>query len=93
MDNEMSRKRSEYEDEIDLVELFSVLLSKAWLIVLTAVVFAVISGDYTRFFVTPLYRSTTSIYVLNRQNESTLTSSDLSASTYLTLDYAELIKS
>ena len=47
----------------------------------------------TMLFITPKYESTTKIYVLNRQDSSTLTSQDMSTSTQLTKDYAELIKS
>ncbi len=87
-----SQKQYNDEMEIDLLELFSVLWSKVWLIAIVVVLGAVIAGLYTKFMITPQYQSTTSIYVLNRQNESTVTSSDLSASTQLTNDYVELIK-
>lgn len=88
-----SRQKYEDEIEIDLGELIAVLWEKAWIIALTAVVFVGITGAVTKFLITPQYRSTTSIYVLARQNDSTLTTSDLSASTQLTQDYAQLIKS
>ena len=88
-----SRQKYEDEIEIDLGELIAVLWEKAWIIALTAVVLVGITGIVTKFLITPQYRSTTSIYVLARQNDSTLTTSDLSASTQLTQDYAQLIKS
>ena len=87
-----SQKQYNDEMEIDLLELFSVLWSKIWLILIVVVLGAVIAGVYTKFMITPQYQSSTSIYVLNRQNESTVTSSDLTASTQLTNDYVELIK-
>ena len=81
------------EIEIDLRELFFVLLDKILIIILVTLLFAGAAFAYTRFLVTPMYQSTTSIYVLNKQNEGTVTSSDLSASTQLTYDYSQLIKS
>lgn len=44
-------------------------------------------------FVTPLYESTTEIYVLSRASTETVTSSDLTASTALTSDYQQIITS
>lgn len=88
-----SRQKYDDEIEIDLGELIAVLWEKVWIIVLSAVVLVGITGAVTKFLITPQYRSTTSIYVLARQNDSTLTTSDLSASTQLTQDYAQLIKS
>ena len=79
--------------EIDLRELFFVLLDKRLIIALVTLLFATVAFAYTKFMVTPMYRSTTSIYVLNKQNEGSVTSSDLSASTQLTYDYSQLIKS
>lgn len=81
------------EIEIDLRELFFVLLEKLGIIILVTLLCATVAFAYTKFMVTPMYRSTTSIYVLNKRNEGTVTSSDLSASTQLTYDYSQLIKS
>lgn len=81
------------QDEIDLVELFKVLWSKAWTIILAALICGTAGGLFTHFMITPQYRSSTSIYVLARQNQGTLTYNDLTASSYLTQDYAQMIKS
>lgn len=89
----INKQKYEDEIEIDLGELITALWEKAWIIILTAVVLAGFAFLVTKFFITPKFKSTTSIYVLARQNESTLTTSDLSASTQLTQDYAQLIKS
>ena len=90
----MDRSQQRYNDEmeIDLLELFSVLWKRAVLIVVVVLLSMVAAGLYTKFMITPQYQSTTSIYVLARQNEGTVTSSDLTASTLLTNDYVELIK-
>lgn len=81
------------EIEIDLREIFFVLLDKRLVIILVTLLCATVAFAYTKFMITPMYKSTTSIYVLNKQNEGTVTSSDLSASTQLTYDYSQLIKS
>ena len=47
----------------------------------------------SRFVLTEQFESTTRIYVLNRQNDSTLTYSDVQLGTQLTKDFPELIKS
>ncbi|MBR3352217.1 MAG: hypothetical protein IKG35_08910 [Erysipelotrichaceae bacterium] len=81
------------EIEIDLREIFFLLLDKALIIILVTLLFATAAFAYTKFLVTPMYRSTTSIYVLNKQNDGAVTSSDLTASAQLTYDYSQLIKS
>ena len=45
------------------------------------------------FAVTPMYQSTTGIYVMSRQNSDTLSLSDTQLSSQLTRDYEELIQS
>ena len=48
-----SQKQYNDEMEIDLLELFSVLWSKIWLILIVVVLGAVIAGVYTKFMITP----------------------------------------
>lgn len=58
---------NENEDflEIDLKEIFYVLWSRAWIIVIAGIVAGIIAFGYTYFGVTPLYQSSTSLYVNN----------------------------
>lgn len=82
------------EVEIDLQELFFFLLRKLWILILVAIIGGGIAFAYTKFLVTPMYQSNTSIYILNKRDAgTTLTTSDLSVSTQLTKDYAKLITS
>ncbi len=81
------------EIEIDLGEIFHLLISHIGIIILSGIALGLVSILGTMLFITPQYESTTKIYVLNRQDSSTLTSQDMSTSTQLTKDYAELIKS
>ncbi len=80
--------------EIDLREIFGVLLHWLWLLLLAAVIAGMSAFLVSRFVITPTYESTTRIVILNKQNENNpLTYSDLQMGTQLTKDYAELIKS
>ena len=78
--------------EIDLMELVQVLWSKVLTILFVAATFAAVVFLVEFFFVTPQYTSSTKMLVLARQNEGTLSSSDMSTSTSLTQDYVELIQ-
>ena len=81
------------EIEIDLWELLDLLLHKLWIIIPTAMVTFVIGFCIAMFAVTPMYESTTGIYVMSRQNSDTLSLSDTQLSSQLTRDYEELIQS
>jgi len=81
------------EIEIDVLELFHVLLDKIWVIILAGAVAALAVVAATILFITPQYQSTTKMYVLSKQDSNTLTSQDMQISLSLTKDYAELIKS
>jgi capsular polysaccharide biosynthesis protein len=79
--------------EINLAEIFMVLIGKAWLIISSGIFFALLCLFLSRFVITPLYSSTTKIYILNKEEGATVTYSDVQISTQLTQDYAQLIKS
>ena len=81
------------EVEIDLGEVFHLLLSKLGVIVLSGIVFCLEAVMGTMLLITPKYESTTKIVVLSKQDSSTLTNQDIQTSTSLTKDYAELIQS
>ena len=81
------------EIEIDLREIFSLLISKIWIIILSGITVGLIAIVATMLFITPQYESTTKIYVLSKQDSNTLTNQDMQTSLSLTKDYEELIKS
>lgn len=87
----------EFDNEeltIDLAELFSVLWSKIYLIILVGLIAALAAFAGTKIFITPEYTSSTSMYMLTRsQSGGTITSSDLQTGTQLTQDYMEMVKS
>ena len=79
---------------IDLGELFSVLWNKIYIILLAGIVLAFAAFACTQLLITPMYTSTTSMYMLVRSNGGTgITSGDLQTGTQLTQDYMELTKS
>ena len=89
----MDNNRNNDEIEIDLVELFRRLWSRALLIALVAITTALVGFAISFFFITPQYESTTKIYILNKTDSATVTYSDVQLGTQLTKDYKELINS
>ena len=79
--------------EINLGELFSILLGRAFLIISAGLFFVLVGLFVSKFIVHPVFESTTKIYILNKEENQTVTYSDVQISTQLTSDYAELIKS
>lgn len=76
---------------VDLRDLWNVLLGKLWLIVISTLVFGAGGFLLSAFVITPKYESTTSIYIMSKQNSDTLTYSDAQLSSQLTKDYEKLI--
>lgn len=89
----MENQRVDDEIEIDLLEIFGVLLSKAWLILGIGFFTALVCFAVSKFVLIPYYDSTTKIYILNKTDNATVTYSDVQMGTQLTKDYAELINS
>lgn len=79
--------------EVNVGELIFILLKKWWIILLSGIVVASMFLAGTKLLVTPKYQSITKLFVLSQQDGKYLTSTDIQLSSYLTKDYAELIKS
>lgn len=80
------------EIEIDLMEVFYLLWSKIWIIIISGIITASAAGLISSFLITPIYTSTTKLYILSKS--TTLTSlADLQIGTQLTQDYMVLVKS
>ncbi len=59
------------EQEIDLLDIFNVLVQKiSWIIVAT-ILGAIISGISTKLFVTPIYKSSSQIYIFTKTTSIT----------------------
>ena len=78
-------------DYIDLTELFFKLIEHWKLLLSLALICGIGAGLYTHFLITPLYRATSTIYVLSRR-DSAINMSDLQIGTALTSDYIKVFK-
>ena len=92
MENQYTTTNND-EIEIDLKEIFGLLIRKLWIIILSGITAGLIFIVVTMLFITPQYESTTKMYVISKQDSNTLTSQDIQTSLSLTKDYAELIMS
>ncbi len=81
------------EIEIDLKELILALLKKWWIMGICAVLLAATGFCWARFFKEPTFESTTSVYVISRQNADTTTYSDMQLGTQLMKDLSVLAAS
>ena len=89
-------------EELDIVELLYALKNKVVYIVISVVAFAIVGLIYSQFFITPMYKSSTS-FVLSKSvntgaeidNSSTeaITTNDITLNSKLVSTYSEIIKS
>lgn len=82
--------------EIDLKELFKVILKRLWIVALCAVVLGASVYIYTVNFVTPQYQASVTIYVNNNSGNKDATyisSSDLAVALRLVDTYVNIIQS
>lgn len=89
----MQKTENEEVVEIDIQELLGMLLHWAWLIAVCGIVCGLTAFLTSRFLITPLYESSTSVYILNKNDGNTITYSDVQLGSTLTKDYARLITS
>lgn len=91
LDDPIDGNKQDDEVEIDLLEIFYVLKSKFLVLLTVGLLIGCLCGVFTKFAMTPVYISTSSILVLSK--ETTLTSlADIQLGTSLTSDYTVLIK-
>lgn len=81
------------EMEIDLVDLFFMLLSKLKWIVLIGILGGLIGAGITHHFLPNQYEATSKIYIVSTSSDSVINLSDLQLGTSLTSDYQELLMS
>ena len=92
MENTYNEQTENDEIEIDLLEIFYGLKSKALLILASSLLVGCITCAYTVFMVTPIFTSSASMLILT-QNKEQETASDLQRDDQLTKDYNVLITS
>lgn len=84
---------NEQEYEIDLKEIAIVILDRIWIVISVGIACALLAGIITKVFITPMYTSTTKLYVINKQNsENNITYTDLQTGNLLTNDYIIQVK-
>lgn len=80
------------EMEIDLLEVFHVLLHRWYLIILCAIALGAVALGFTKFFITPQYEASSMIYILSKTT-SISAALDLQLSKQLAVDFETLAKS
>lgn len=80
------------EIEIDIKELFFVLLGRIWIIILATALGLGIAAGYTLAFIEPVYSSTSMLYVMTKSTSIT-SLTDLQVGSSLTQDYQVFITS
>ncbi|WP_027422377.1 YveK family protein [Lachnobacterium bovis] len=86
-------QNEQIEDVIDIGEILYILWSHFLIVLTVVIIFATAAFFATQFFIEPQYTSETGVYVLTKQDQHTITTSDLTAGNQLTSDYAELVTS
>ena len=80
--------------EIDLLKLVLILWRKAWAIVLAMIVMGGIAFGVTYNFIEPTYQASVKVYVNNtNQNNTTISSADISTQRSLVQTYIVTLKS
>lgn len=86
------------EKEIDLIDIRELLYNiwqKKMLIVVLCILGIILSVVYTRFMVTPMYKSRTSLVLAGSSNkeDASITANDLTMNSKLVSTYGEIVKS
>lgn len=79
--------------EIDIRDLLHTLVRRIWIIIIAGIAGALATGLINIYLITPHYTSTSKIYVINRQDETKTTYTDLQSGSQITRDFMILITS
>jgi capsular polysaccharide biosynthesis protein len=79
-------------EEIDLLDLFSVYLSKMPWLLAAFLIGAILAGLFTHYLITPVYTATSKIYMVSASSGSAIDLTDLNIGTSLSSDYVELMQ-
>jgi capsular polysaccharide biosynthesis protein len=85
-------KSDKIRDEIDLMELFFKILKHWKLILISTILAGTIAYMYAKYCITPLYSSTSMLYVLSKSTSIT-SLADIQLGSDLTNDYLVVVKS
>ncbi|HHW21443.1 MAG TPA: hypothetical protein GXX26_00980 [Clostridiaceae bacterium] len=79
--------------ELNIRELFRLVLTKWWIILICAVIFGIGGYVYSQNFVVPVYEANTTLYVGKNADEKGVSEIDLDIGTIVVQDYREIAKS
>ena len=82
-----------FEDEIDLVELFKILMDNFWLILGLSVLGFLLAFGYTKLLVDPTYSSVSTVYIQPTVKDNQVVAADITTNQKLTTTYTEIAKS
>lgn len=85
-------KNTNEDVEIDLIDLFYLLRARLWIVILSAIIVAAAAGSISKFMLTPMYTSTSQMYILSKSTSIT-SLADIQLGSQLTQDYMVLVKS
>ena len=90
---ELKQRQVQNDDEIeiDLVEIFQLLIRNLWIIILCFAVGGALAFGYTKFLVTPMYSASSEIYILTKTTSVT-SLADIQMGAQLTADFEALAK-
>lgn len=91
-----SQRKDKNEIEINLGDVFQILISKWYLILIAGLIAALATGLVTRFFIKKKYKAYTSMYVYtnaNNEQTGTISYNELSAADNLIKTYQVIVKS
>ncbi len=75
------------ENEIDFSQLLLAIWSKIGWVILVAIIMGGVTYAYCKYVATPMYQAESSLFVLSRNSDEALTTSDISSSNALISDY------
>lgn len=85
--------QEDFNDEIDLMELFKMLLDNLLLIIGLGVLGFALAFGYTKFLVEPTYSSVSTVYIQPTVKDNQVVASDITTNQKLTTTYTEIAKS
>lgn len=85
--------QEDFQDEIDLVELFKLLLDNLLMIVGLGVLGFALAFGYTKFLVEPTYSSVSTVYIQPTVKDNQVVGTDITTNQKLTTTYTEIAKS
>jgi capsular polysaccharide biosynthesis protein len=85
----MEKTFEDDEIEIDLLELLGEFRRKIWIILGVIVLFGGVAGAFSKFVLTPQYKSTAMVYILSKETSL----ADLQIGSQLTKDYKIIVTS